>query len=77
MKHDFTVLSYKRIRMALGLTQGQMANRLGVKQSFYSKLETGLQNGEPYEPAIINMLNEWKTKRIADLKKEIDYIKNI
>jgi transcriptional regulator with XRE-family HTH domain len=77
MKHDFTVLSYKRIRMALGLTQGQMAARLGVKQSFYSKLENGLQNGEPYKPAIINMLNEWKTKRIADLKKEIDYIKNI
>jgi len=60
--------------MELGLSQNKFAELLGITQPTMAKIEMGLLNNKKYHEALTKALKQWKTKKIKELKEEIDFI---
>lgn len=67
----------KRIRLTMGLTQGQFSRKLVIAQSTIAKIESGALPVESYQERINELKEIWKTERIKVLEKEMEYVQSL
>jgi predicted transcriptional regulator len=65
----------RAMRLAMGVKSGEVAAKIGVLQSNYSKMEHGLEilNNERFS-VIKKMFIQWRVKEIVRLQDQIEYL---
>lgn len=67
----------KKIRLSMGLTQGQFAKQVQITQGAFAKLEAGRLSITKYDKQLRKFIDNWKKSKIDQLEKEIILIKSL
>ncbi len=70
----------KRLRKEVGMSQKEIVNLLGVKQSHYSSLENGVyfpRNRAEIKEEALEILKPLLVKKLLDAQEEVDRLESL